>query len=59
MTNTWQDIKNANVVVVMGGNALVMAADGLRDAIRNAAAMRFKSATTGALTATRSSWCAE
>ena len=21
MTNTWQDIKNANVVVVMGGNA--------------------------------------
>src|SRR6478752_1588769 len=27
--------------VVMGGNALVMAADGLRDAIRNAAAMRW------------------
>ena len=25
MTNTWQDIKNANVVVVMGGNAVVMA----------------------------------
>ena len=21
MTNTWQDIKNANVVLVMGGNA--------------------------------------
>jgi anaerobic selenocysteine-containing dehydrogenase len=21
MTNTWQDIKNANVVIVMGGNA--------------------------------------
>src|ERR671929_2031528 len=21
MTNTWQDIKNANVIVVMGGNA--------------------------------------
>ena len=21
MTNTWQDIKNANVILVMGGNA--------------------------------------
>ncbi len=21
MTNTWQDIKNANVIIVMGGNA--------------------------------------